>query len=242
MTTITDEPVGAEQDAPDKQQPRKKGGLLSFIGRIVVLVVLLRVLRLPLTMAGAYLLGSVPFSYLVARSHGVDLREVGSGNLGAANVWRSCGRTAFVQAVSLDLLKGVVPTLFARYTLRMNPVAVVLVGASAMLGHTYSLFMGFRGGKAVATGGGVLLALSPTAMIAGVLAWIGGFAATRISSVGSLAAATVAPLVAAFQMGRGKLHGVYGFFTCMAAAAVVYLHRGNIQRLIEGTENRFEEL
>lgn len=246
MTTVSEEATlgEAEQSELDTpaEPPHAKGGPLRFLWRVLVLVVMLRVLRLPLTMAGAYLLGSVPFSYLVARSHGVDLRAVGSGNIGAANVWRNCGRTAFAQAVSLDLLKGLLPTLFARYVLRMHPLAVVLVGASAMLGHTFSLFMGFRGGKAVATGGGVLLALSPSAMLAGVLAWIVGFAATRISAIGSLAAAVVAPLVAAYQMGRGRLHGVYGFFTGAAAAAVVYLHRSNIQRLIEGTEHRFEEL
>ncbi len=237
---LTPEPT--PEPMPEPTPERRKGSFFAFVGRVVMFLILLRILRLPLSMIGAYLLGSVPFSYLVARAHGVNLREVGSGNIGAGNVWRACGRRAFALAATLDLAKGWLPTFFARRVLGLHPLGVVLVGASAMLGHTYPLFMRFKGGKAVATGGGVLLALSPITLIAGVLAWIGGVAATRITAVGSLAAAAVAALTAAFQMGRGKLHGIYGIFTWLAAAGVVILHRSNIQRLIEGTENRIEEL
>ncbi|NJO06039.1 MAG: glycerol-3-phosphate 1-O-acyltransferase PlsY [Chloroflexaceae bacterium] len=193
-------------------------------------------------MVAAYLVGSIPFSYLVARARGVDLRTVGSGNIGAANVYRACGRNAFLVAVVLDMLKGIVPTALARHTLKLPPIAVSLIGGSAMIGHTYSIFMNFRGGKAVATGGGALLMLSPLAMISGVGAWVVGFMITRISAVGSLAAAAVAAVISIAQMAQGRLERVYGIFGCIACGVVVFLHRANIRRMLEGTENRFQQL
>lgn len=190
----------------------------------------------------SYLVGSIPFSYLVARARGVDLRTVGSGNIGAANVWRSCGREAFLVAVTLDMLKGLLLPLLALRRWQMPPLAVSLVGACAMLGHTFSVFLGFKGGKAVATGGGVLLAISPLAMLSGVVAWAIAFAASRISAVGSLVAAAVTTAVALAQMVQGRLHAVYGVFTCLAAAGILLRHRSNIQRLLQGKENRFQRL
>ena len=102
-------------------------------------------------MALAYLLGSVPFSYLVARANGVDLQQVGSGNVGGANVWRSCGFGPFIVAATCDILKGMLPTLAALHLAGLPPGAVMLVGVAAILGHTFSLFLKFKGGKAVAT-------------------------------------------------------------------------------------------
>ncbi len=109
----------------------------------------------------SYLLGSIPFSYLVARARGVDLRKVGSGNIGGANVWRTCGFGPFLVAVLLDIAKGTAMPLVAGYGLGLNEWSVVLIGLAAILGHTRSIFMGFQGGKAVATSGGVLLATAP---------------------------------------------------------------------------------
>lgn len=120
---------------------------------------MLAIPHLALVLLG-YLAGSIPFSLLVARAWGADLRVAGSGNIGAANVWRTCGFTAFALAMSGDMLKGALPTV-AAHMLHLPPLAVVTVGAAAMLGHARSLFLGFRGGKAVATGGGALLAMAP---------------------------------------------------------------------------------
>ena len=117
-----------------------------------------------------YLAGSVPFSYLVARARGVDLRTVGSGNIGGANVWRACGFGPFVVAAALDMLKGMLPTLAALWLLPGQPGIAVLVGVAAILGHSYPLFLGFKGGKAVATSGGVLLAIMPVLVLVGVVA------------------------------------------------------------------------
>jgi glycerol-3-phosphate acyltransferase PlsY len=193
--------------------------------------------------AASYVLGSVPFSYLVARACGVDLRKVGSGNIGGANVWRSCGFGPFLAAVTLDVAKGAAMPLVAMYVLGItNPLSIILIGAGAILGHTFSIFMRFKGGKAVATSGGVLLAIFPQAVLCGLVAWIAAFAVTRISSVASLSAAATAGIVAAVMVALGQVPLAYAAFTWTAVALVLVLHRENIQRLMAGTENRFQRL
>jgi glycerol-3-phosphate acyltransferase PlsY len=201
-------------------------------------------------MALAYVLGSVPFSYLVARANGVDLRTVGSGNVGGANVWRSCGFGPFLLAAAGDISKGLLPTLAAlhlgswapRLGLpldRLPPGAVILVGVAAVLGHTFSLFLHFRGGKAVATSGGVLLAIFPLLIPLGLLGWVVAFLLTRISSVGSLTAAAVEMIAGTVLFVLGYLPLAYVLFIWGIVVFIVYLHRQNIQRLIAGTESRF---
>ncbi|MCG8349076.1 MAG: glycerol-3-phosphate 1-O-acyltransferase PlsY [Chloroflexales bacterium] len=195
-----------------------------------------------LIIVASYLLGSIPFSYLVARARGVDLRKVGSGNIGGANVWRSCGFGAFLVAVALDILKGAALPLVVIYILSLPPLVVILTGLAAVLGHTFSIFMGFKGGKAVATSGGVLLAVFPLGTLVGVIAWICAFALTRISSVGSLTAAGVVVPFALVMLVMGRLDLAYALFTCAVGILILYLHRANIQRLRAGTENRFQRL
>jgi glycerol-3-phosphate acyltransferase PlsY len=201
---------------------------------------MLTISHLALTLI-AYLAGSIPFSLLVARARGVDLRVAGSGNVGAANVWRTCGFGAFVLAMSGDMLKGALPT-FAAQVLNLPPLAVVTVGAAAMLGHARSVFLGFRGGKAVATGGGALLAMAPFVALTGLVAWGATFGVTRVSSVASLAAAAVCALVAAIFFVLGTLPLAYALFVWGAVVAIIVLHRSNIRRLRAGAENRFEKL
>ena len=190
----------------------------------------------------AYLAGSVPFSFLVARARGVDLRTVGSGNIGGANVWRSVGFGPFVVAAVLDMLKGMLPTLAARWLLPGQFVVIVLTGVAAVLGHTFPIFLGFKGGKAVATSGGVLLAIAPLLVPIGIAAWAAAFAITRISSVGSLTAAAVVIVAGTLFYLAGALPLPYAAFVWFSALFVVYLHRENIQRLRAGTENRFNRL
>lgn len=190
----------------------------------------------------AYLFGSIPFSFLVAQARGVDLRMVGSGNIGSANVWRSCGFKAFLVAIVLDFMKGAIPTYIAMHNLALPPVAVILIGASAILGHTFSVFMQFKGGKAVATSGGVLLVVFPAAMIVGAITWALILRLVRISSVASLTAAGVVVVMALISFAAGMIDPVYMGFICAAAVLVLILHRSNIQRLLAGEENRFQQL
>ena len=190
-------------------------------------------------LGGAYLIGSIPFSYLVARARGVDLRKVGSGNIGGANVWRACGFGPFVVAVALDILKGYLPTLLGLRLFSGSPIVVLLVGIAAILGHTFPIFLRFKGGKAVATSSGVLLAIAPLLAAIGVAAWAIAFAITRISSAASLTAALVEIIAGTAFYLTGRLPLAYALFIWLAAAFVIYLHRGNIQRLLAGTESRF---
>jgi glycerol-3-phosphate acyltransferase PlsY len=190
----------------------------------------------------AYLIGAIPFSYLVARSRGIDLRAVGSGNVGGANVWRSTGFGPFVVAASLDILKGMLPTLAGLRLLPGHFFAIILVGVAAVLGHTFPVYLGFRGGKAVGTSTGVLLAIFPLLIPFGLTAWIIAFLITRMTSVGSLSAAAVVFFLGTLFYLTGHMPLAYALFVWIMAAFVVYLHRANIQRLREGTENRFGKL
>ena len=193
-------------------------------------------------MVGAYLAGSIPFSFLVARACGVDLRKVGSGNVGGANVWRSCGFGPFIVAAAMDILKGALPTFGALRLLPGHPVVTILVGLAAILGHTFPVFLGFKGGKAVATSTGVLLAIVPVLIPFGIAAWALAFLVTRISSVASLTAAAVVLILATVFYLNGQMPLPYAVFIWTTGALIVYLHRQNIQRLIAGTENRFGKL
>lgn len=192
-------------------------------------------------MLGGYVLGSVPFSFLVAKSRGIDLRTVGSGNVGGSNVWRNVGFGPFLFAVAGDLLKGTLPTYLAM-NLQLPAYAVVLVGLSAILGHTFSLFLRFKGGKAVATSGGVLLAMSPLIVAIALAVWAIVFVTVRISSVASLSGALTAVIVATVAYAQGTLPLAYMVFVYIAVAVIFYLHRENIRKLSQGKENRFSKL
>lgn len=190
----------------------------------------------------AYLAGAIPFSFLVARARGVDLRTVGSGNIGGANVWRVCGFGPFVVAAALDILKGALPTFGTLRLLPGHPIVTILVGLAAIVGHTRSVFLGFKGGKAVATSTGVLLAIVPVLLPFGIAAWALAFLLTRISSVASLTAAAVVAVVTTVLYLQSQMPLPYAIFIWTVGVLIVYLHRANIQRLLAGTENRFGKL
>ncbi len=185
-----------------------------------------------------YGVGSIPFSFLVAKTQGVDLRTVGSGNTGASNVWRSCGFKTFVVALALDIFKGFVPTAIAYRVVEVDPLAAILVGLAAMLGHVYPLFMRFRGGKAVATSGGVMLAIEPVLLIASVLLWTAIYKLSGYPSVASLLGMVMLAVGATMMTVTGRLDPAFSGFTWVTLVIVFYLHRANIDRLMHGTENR----
>jgi glycerol-3-phosphate acyltransferase PlsY len=185
--------------------------------------------------AGAYLLGSLPFSFLVARWFGVkDVRTVGSGNVGATNVMRSAGALAGALAFLLDASKGALAALAARAWLGPADPMVPVAGAVAVLGHMYPVWLGFRGGKGVATGAGAFLPLAPSAAAAGLVAFVLTLAATRYVSAASLVGAAV--------LAGGTFVAGAPAATCWTAVAVAALvvakHRENLKRLAAGTESR----
>lgn len=188
-----------------------------------------------LIVLGGYLVGSIPFGVvIVALLRGEDIRTQGSGNIGATNVWRLYGRRLGIPVALLDVAKGFVPALVG---LRVGGEWVgVLAGAAAMLGHARPLWLGFaRGGKMVATAGGVSFALAPLPAFICLVAWLAVFALCRYASLASLATAAVLPLA---SVALGEPWPTVAFATA-AFLAVVVLHRQNIRRLLNGTESRF---
>src|SRR4051794_27530067 len=202
----------------------------------------------------AYLLGSVPFGLLVGLARGVDVRQAGSGNIGATNVGRLLGGKWFAVVFVLDLLKGLAPMLAAGAVVRFavaDPLTAGLwlgVGFAAIVGHMFSLFLGFRGGKGVATSTGVILGLWPWYTLPG-LAAAGVFGVvfwrTRIVSLGSILGAVAFPLAYVLVAGLGWGWPTLGrqwpllAFAVLMAGLIVYKHRANIARLRAGTELRF---
>jgi glycerol-3-phosphate acyltransferase PlsY len=184
---------------------------------------------------GGYLAGSIPTGYWLVRvlKH-EDIRKVGSGNIGATNVWRTYGAPYGVTVMLVDTLKGFVPAFLAAHY--VSPLAGVIAGGAAMLGHWRPLFMKFaRGGKVVATCGGAFLGVAPLVGGIGLLVWIAVFALFRYPSLASITAALSLPVAAA---AIGEPWPVIAF-AAIAALAVIVLHRPNISRLRAGTETRF---
>lgn len=179
-----------------------------------------------------YLLGSVPYGLLLTRAAGLgDIRAIGSGNIGATNVLRTGNKALAAATLALDVLKGVAALLIARWL--WGEDAALVAGLGAMAGHAFPVWLGFRGGKGVATGAGVLLAAQWWLGLAALAAWIAVFAATRISSAGALAACAVAPIIAII-FGDTTL----AVFAVGMAALITWRHKANIQRLLAGTEPR----
>ena len=188
-----------------------------------------------LIVLGGYLLGSIPFGFLLPRLvRGDDVRRHGSGNVGASNVWRAYGRSLGIPVALLDVAKGFVPALVG--VLVGGDWVGVLAGAAAMVGHARPVFLGFsKGGKMVATAGGVAFALAPLAALGCLVLWLVVFVVSRYASAASLVAASALPLL---SLAFGASWPIVGF-GALAALGVVVLHRHNIGRLLSGTEPRF---
>jgi glycerol-3-phosphate acyltransferase PlsY len=196
----------------------------------------MRVLAWLLPITAGYLAGSMPFGYwLVRLRFGEDIRDHGSGNIGATNVLRSFGARYGAPVLALDLLKGLGPALAGAQL--VSPLVGALAGAAAMLGHWRPLFMRFqRGGKMVATAAGAILGLAPLVAVIGIGIWVLVFLLGRYVSLASLAAALALPAIAAGLSAPWPVTGLL----IGTAVGVTALHRANIRRLVSGTEHRFE--
>jgi acyl phosphate:glycerol-3-phosphate acyltransferase len=184
-----------------------------------------------------YLLGSCPWGvWLVRLFRHEDIRHVGSGNIGATNVWRTYGRWMGIPVVLLDTLKGFVPALLGMLLVSPHHLSGICAGAAAMLGHWRPIFLGFaKGGKMVATCGGVFFGVAVWVALTVGLVWLFVFVTLRYASLASIVGGISLPVAAA----------LYGYPTSVilfgagAGLAILYLHRGNLRRLRAGTENRF---
>lgn len=185
---------------------------------------------------GAYLLGSVSFALLIAKSRGINLREVGSGNLGATNVGRALGKKTGRLVLVLDALKGLLPTLATRVVFGEEPI-VGMVAVAAVVGHVFPIWHGFRGGKGAATSLGVVLVVSPLAGALAAVTYVAGKKLTRRASVGSLAGSVVATITTYIQSMYTPTHTSWQAVTALTLLALVAVaHRSNIARLANGTE------
>ena len=216
----------------------------------------------------AFLAGSIPFGLLIAKAKGVNIREHGSGNIGATNVLRVVGKPYGIACLILDLLKGLIPTMVGislfTYTGDTNPMAIealsgyaielpqmkaqilqIVTALAAVLGHNYSPWIGFKGGKGIATSGGVLIALMPAAIVILLAIWAILFWSTKYVSIASMGASICLPILTLFgSWYHGKLQaGTWNkplfVFSIIIALLAVWRHRSNIKSLINGTENKF---
>lgn len=229
----------------------------------------------------AFLFGSIPFGLIIARAKGINIRDHGSGNIGATNVLRVVGKKYGITCLLLDALKGFIPVMLAVNLVQitgknvgllhigaLDPFALVLPATeqfkgqlihvvsalSAVLGHNYSPWVGFKGGKGIATSAGVLLALMPAGVVLLIIVWLLVFMITRYVSLASIVAAAALPLITHFGARFHHLHndkslptlweaGTWNkplfFFSLLIAILAIWKHRSNIERLMAGTEHRF---
>ena len=199
------------------------------------------------TVAVAYLLGSIPTGYLVGLAKGVDVRKVGSGNIGATNAFRTLGKRAGALVLLVDALKGWLATRpmpmlvqqmvapSAPQDLATQEYLQIIAGVVVILGHNYTCWLHFKGGKGIATSAGVLLALVPITFAAGLGTWIIVCWLTKYVSLGSIAAAVVLPIATWLTPHQSPRMIVV---TGVMGALAIYKHKGNIERLLNGTESR----
>jgi len=192
-----------------------------------------------LIVIGAYLLGSIPTGMIIARRKGVNLRKVGSGNIGATNVTRALGRGWGAVVLLCDIFKGFIPVLIARKVIGSEGWQAELWLSStvlaALLGHCFSVFMGFQGGKGVATGFGALVALTPLAALIALCVWITSFSIYRLSALGAISAVTSLPITI-FMVYPSR---IFLAMSLVIAVLIFYTHRDNIKRMVEGKEKGF---
>ena len=183
----------------------------------------------------AYLIGSIPFGYLIVRQRiGADIRESGSGGTGATNVSRRAGKVAGMLTLVLDALKGSVAVLMAK-TVAGDEWSITFAAIAVLIGHIFPVWLRFRGGKGVATAIGVFLVLAPVALLCAGVVFVGIVALTRYVSLGSILAAALMPVFVWLLGDRTLLTA-----TVVAAMLIIFAHRGNIRRLAQGTESKFQ--
>lgn len=200
-----------------------------------------------IALLAGYLLGSIPWGFFAGRIAGVDIREEGSGNIGATNVLRTLGKGYGYAVFAADLLKGfcavrltyLIASQFP--STREHPEYFATIAAIAcIVGHSFPVWLNFKGGKGVATSAGAMFGLVPLAALTVLIIWIVVFEITRYVSVASIAASTALPIVVALYLKLGWMHGGFLFYVTLALAILVdWRHRSNFARLREGTEQRF---
>ncbi len=200
-------------------------------------------LTMTILILAAYFVGAIPFALLLGRLKGVDIREMGSGNVGATNVFRSVGKGWGVLTFICDVLKGFLPAIlfpvWATGGIEQPETAGLIYGCAAIAGHNWPVYLRFKGGKGVATSAGVLLGVAPQAVAVGLAVWILLFAVFRYVSLASIGAAAAIP--AAGWWLYGDTNRAVPVVLTLLGLLVIWRHRSNIQRLLNGTEHTFRK-
>ena len=211
-------------------------------------------------MAGSYLVGSLPFGFWIAKMRGIDIREHGSGNIGATNIFRILGAPTGIMVFLLDILKGFTPVAIGKVMVELNvkfsqpafiepagnhqliSTACVLFALAAIVGHNYTFWLGFKGGKGIATSAGAMLAFMPEVCAGSLILWIIVFYFSRYVALASMVAALAIPLqtVALGLIYATPVNMPEFFFGVFGSIMAIWRHRSNISRLMAGKEDRFE--
>ncbi len=228
---------------------------MEFFKQRNVIMEIMEILKAVALVVVTYLFGSIPWGFLIGKLHGIDIRDEGSGNIGATNVTRCVGKFSGKLCFALDFLKGMLPVLAAQYLIKQGYITatgheevyiVIATLFAAVLGHIFPVFLHFRGGKGVSTAAGAIIALNWIALLVALAVWVVVFLASRYVSLASIAAAAVLPIVGwtmyllepEYCPELSRSPGVLIFLTVISLLAILR-HHSNIQRLLRGTENRF---
>jgi glycerol-3-phosphate acyltransferase PlsY len=191
-------------------------------------------------------LGSLPTGYIVAKSKGINIRTVGSGNIGATNVTRALGKNWGAFVLIVDALKGLVPVLFVKLYFKQMPqpqfyILMTITGILAVAGHVFTPFLKFKGGKGIATTLGVILAINPVLALLLLIVWLIAFLITRISSAGALSAALSMPFIVFFLYRYQSVFYIMITYATFMTLFIFFTHRENIKRLYKGEEKAFHK-
>ena len=197
-----------------------------------------------LLIAGSYLIGAVPFGFIIGKMHGIDIRTVGSGNIGATNVTRAVGKTAGRVCFVLDFVKGAIPAFAAQLAYPEESWLTFVCCALAVAGHIFPVYLKFKGGKGISTAAGAVLALAPLPLLGAALVWVAGFFIWRYVSLASILAAASLPILACLfrwlEVGPAASRSIFTLvFLGILSLAAILRHLDNIKRLLNGTESRF---
>jgi glycerol-3-phosphate acyltransferase PlsY len=199
-------------------------------------------MKILIVFISCYLIGSIPFGFIIGKLKGIDVRTKGSGNIGATNVLRTLGKAYGVPCFLLDFLKGLLPVLLVRHLLPELEYTHVAAVVGTVLGHVFTCFLKFKGGKGVSTTAGAVAGLAPLIVLVGALVWFVTLKLSGFVSLGSIVAAIVVPMIAVTDFfGQHQFSTIYkGFFVVMGLL-VVFRHKANISRIVQGTESSFKK-
>ena len=198
----------------------------------------------------AYLIGSIPWGFILAKMNGIDIRQHGSGNIGATNVLRTLGKKWGIPCFILDFIKGLAPVVVVNLLIASETIpesahlSTVISALGTVFGHVYTIFLKFKGGKGIATSAGCLIALAPYPLLIALIIWVAFFYSTRYVSLASIVAAGALPINAFIcnTVGMGTAaSGAEILLLSLLGLLAIYRHKSNITKLLNGTENRFEK-